>query len=145
MLVHLGMNGITEAHIGPPYKIVRFGYSILSPMKQQKSTFNSYNLFPALNLIQNMVNALFIVHILRFPTSRWARKNMLEEWTEASCVGGFQIRWLQSIWLSVYQLQTKVFNEFKRGWNLHPLSCRSFSVHPVHSKQGTAIFHCPGI
>ena len=43
---------------------VRFGHSIRSPMKQQKSTFNSYNLFPAINPIQNL--ALFTVHLLRF-------------------------------------------------------------------------------
>ena len=30
---------------GPPYKNVRFGYSIHSTVKPQKSTFNSYNLF----------------------------------------------------------------------------------------------------
>ena len=29
----------------PPYKNVRFGYSIHSTVKPQKSTFNSYNLF----------------------------------------------------------------------------------------------------
>ena len=34
------MNRITEAH-----KNVRFGYSIHSTVKPQKSTFNSYNLF----------------------------------------------------------------------------------------------------
>ena len=39
-----------------PYKNVRFGYSIYSPMKQQKSTFNSYNLFYDVILVQNMVN-----------------------------------------------------------------------------------------
>ena len=57
------MNGITEAHIfvWRVYKNVCFGYSILSPMKQQNSTFNSYNLFPDVNLIQNMVNVLSIV------------------------------------------------------------------------------------
>ena len=39
------MNRITEAHIGGLYKNVRFGYSIHSTVKPQKSTFNSYNLF----------------------------------------------------------------------------------------------------
>ena len=38
-----------------PYKNVRFGYFIHSPMKQQKSTFNYYNLFPDIILIQGMV------------------------------------------------------------------------------------------
>ena len=52
-------------------------------MKQQKSTFNSYNLFPDVNLIQNMVNLLFFVHILRFPPFSLARKNILEKWTKA--------------------------------------------------------------
>ena len=78
-LFNLGMNGITEARIVwlcPPYKNVRFVYSILFPMKQQKITLNSYHLFPAVYLIQNMVNVLFIAHILRLPPSRLARKNM---------------------------------------------------------------------
>ena len=52
------------------------------PMKQQKSTFNSYYFISAVNLKQNMVNLLFIVHILCFPSSRLARKNMLEKWTK---------------------------------------------------------------
>ena len=34
---------------------MRFGYSIYSPMKQQKSTFNSYNLFRDVILIQKHV------------------------------------------------------------------------------------------
>ena len=34
----------------PPYKNVRFGYSIYLPM--QKSTFNSYNLFHDVTLIK---------------------------------------------------------------------------------------------
>ena len=53
------MNGITEAHI--------VWRANLSPMKQQKSAFNSYNLFPAVN--QNMENVLFTLHILHFPPS----------------------------------------------------------------------------
>ena len=48
-----------------PYKNVRFGYSIYLPMKQQKSTFNSYNLFHDVTLIQNMANVLLIAQILR--------------------------------------------------------------------------------
>ena len=47
------------------FKNVRLGYSIYSPMKQQKSTFNSYNLFLDVNLIQNMVNTFLIAQILR--------------------------------------------------------------------------------
>ena len=54
----------------PPYKNVRFGYSIYLPMKQQKSTFNSYNLFHDVTLTQNMVNLFFIAQILRFTPLR---------------------------------------------------------------------------
>ena len=43
-----------------PYKNVRFGYSIYLPMKQQKSIFNSYNLFLDVILMQNMVNVFLI-------------------------------------------------------------------------------------
>ena len=94
----------------PAIKNVRFGYSILSPMKQQKSTFNSYmyNLFPDVNRIQNTVNMLLIVHILRFPPSRLARKDILQKWTKA-CSVGVQIRGCSHfVGLSVCQLQTNV-------------------------------------
>ena len=49
---------------------MRFRYSIYSPMKQQKSTFNSYNLFLDVILIQNMVNVFLNAHILRSTPSR---------------------------------------------------------------------------
>ena len=84
----------------PPYKNVRFGVQKCAlrlfhscPNETTKSTFNFYNLFPAVNLIPNMVNVLFIVHISRFPPSRLAPKNMLEKWTNICSVGGLQIRW----------------------------------------------------
>ena len=65
-------------------------------MKQQKSTFNYYNLFLFVILMQNMVKVLFIVHILRFPPSRLARKMFVRKKCTKTCsVGGFQIRWLQ--------------------------------------------------
>ena len=51
-------------------KNVRFGYSIYSPMKQQKSTFNSYNLFHDVILIQNMVNVFLTAKNLCFSPSR---------------------------------------------------------------------------
>ena len=64
------MNGITEAHI-VRYKNVRFGYSFLSSMKQQKSTFNSYNLFPAV-FIQTwqMCCLLYIFCVFNHPDQR---------------------------------------------------------------------------
>ena len=48
------MNAITEAHTH-------------SPMRKQISTFNSYNLFTDIILIQSMVYVMLIVHIFRFP------------------------------------------------------------------------------
>ena len=57
------------AAIRPPYN-VRFGYSIYSQMKQQKPTFNSYNLFLDVVLIQNMINVFLITQILHFTPSR---------------------------------------------------------------------------
>ena len=67
-----------------------------TPMKQQKSPFNSYNLFPTVNLIQNMVNVYVNCTYFHFPLSRLARKNMLEKWTKTWSVGGLEIRGLQS-------------------------------------------------
>ena len=58
-----------DGRSSPPYKNVRFGYSIYSPMKQQKSTFNSYNLFLDVILIQNMENVFLIAQVLRFTPS----------------------------------------------------------------------------
>ena len=45
--------------------------------------------------------------------------------------------------VSVYKLQTKVLIWFKRGFNLHLSSYRSFSFHHVDSKPGAAIFTLP--
>ena len=39
---------------------------LFTKMKQQKSTFNSYNLFLVVILIHNMVNVFLIAQILRF-------------------------------------------------------------------------------
>ena len=44
-LLNESNNQSAHCMAGPPYKNVRFGYSIHSTVKPQKSTFNSYNLF----------------------------------------------------------------------------------------------------
>ena len=49
---------------------VHFSYSIYSPIKQLKSTFDSYNLFHDVILIQTMVNVFLIEQILHFTPSR---------------------------------------------------------------------------
>ena len=74
------MNGITEAKEwnNRSAHFCMAGYHSFHN-ETTKSTFNSYNLFPAVHLIQNRINVLFIVHNLRFPSSRLARKNMLEK------------------------------------------------------------------
>ena len=46
----------------------RMEWSKLGPNETTKSKFNSYDLFPDVNLI-NRFNVLLISHILRFPAS----------------------------------------------------------------------------
>ena len=71
-------------NLRPPHKTVRFGYSIYSPMKQQKSTFNSYNLFLDVILIQNMVNVFLIAQILSGqPSWKCADQVAVEDFDEA--------------------------------------------------------------
>ena len=84
----------------------RFGYSILSPMKQQKSTFNSYNLFPAVNLIQNMANVLFAFSTILIS----AQEYMYFRKMDKNVVSGAADQVAAVILtVSVYKLQTKVF------------------------------------
>ena len=51
------------------HKNVCFGYSMYLPLKQHNSTFNSYNLFLDVILIQNIVNVFLIAQILRLTPS----------------------------------------------------------------------------
>ena len=64
------MEKLKRTLYSPPYKNVRFSHSIFSPMKQQKTTFDSYDLFHDVILVQTMVNVFLIEQILHFTQSR---------------------------------------------------------------------------
>ena len=85
-----------------PYKNVRFGYSIYFTMKQLKSTFNFYNLFLDIILLQNMVNVLLITQILRFHhQNERVRICQQRGWKQSCLVSHLEsmlIRWLQSFY-----------------------------------------------
>ena len=122
LLLHWRINGITEAHIvwRAPYKNVRLGYSIYSPMKQQKLTFNSYNLFLDVILLQNMVNmVLLIAKILRFTPWTWARKNSV--WS-AILNWDFADKVAEVVFDQAF-IKTNAFNWFKRDYNSHSFIC----------------------
>ena len=60
-LIILGNKGAPEAHI--VYSVF-WSFHLFPPMKQQTSTFNSYNSFPGVIFIRNMVNVSLITHIM---------------------------------------------------------------------------------
>ena len=106
-------------------------------MKQQKSTFNYYNLFLDEIFLQNIVNVLLIEQILCFYTVKWARKNMLVKWEEII------LSWecadkMTAVVYNQALTKTNAFKWFKRDPDSHCSVVRCF---PFCSKQGAAIFN----
>ena len=121
-----------------PYKNVRFGYSIYFTMKQLKSTFNSYNLFLDVILLQNMVNVLLLAQILRFHHQN-ERVRICQYSGVVSHLESLQIRWLQSF--SARHLSRQMLSsEFKGDHYSNALFFWS-DVFPFCSKQRAAIFN----